>query len=255
MIFNTMCGGGAGLNFKIVGGTTVPGSPTENTIWINTNSEITSYVFSSTTPASMSEGMLWITVGSFSSGAFSVTKKNPIMIYPILAKQYVGGTWVNKSVKHYRSGAWYDWLTYLYNNGDTCDTLTGGWTGAGGALTLNPSTMTMRGDTFGGSIAYGALHTTGQIDLTAFKTLTFVVSGVTLPPGDTEHDYLLSVFSSTPYGDFNDQNKIVTSVKISQAGTYSIDVSGISGPYYVGVRLKAGGYVNPIITISEVNLQ
>lgn len=43
-------GGGAGLNFKVVGGTTQPTNPKENTIWINTDAEITSWAFAPVDP-------------------------------------------------------------------------------------------------------------------------------------------------------------------------------------------------------------
>lgn len=50
MIFN-MIGGGVGLNLKVVGGTVQP-TGKENTIWVNTDTAITSYVFSATKPSS-----------------------------------------------------------------------------------------------------------------------------------------------------------------------------------------------------------
>ena len=43
--------GGAGLNFKVVGGTTQPASPKENTIWVNTNVTIHDYIFSTDEPS------------------------------------------------------------------------------------------------------------------------------------------------------------------------------------------------------------
>lgn len=52
MIFNMTGGGGtgAGLNFKVVGGTTQPSNPSENTIWVNTDKEITGWIFSAKNP-------------------------------------------------------------------------------------------------------------------------------------------------------------------------------------------------------------
>ena len=43
-------GGGENLNFKVVGGTTEPSNPKENTIWVNTDTAITSWDFSATEP-------------------------------------------------------------------------------------------------------------------------------------------------------------------------------------------------------------
>lgn len=54
MIVNAS-GGGAGLNFKVVGGTTQPSKPKENTIWVNTAEEITSWMFAAENPYIKSE--------------------------------------------------------------------------------------------------------------------------------------------------------------------------------------------------------
>lgn len=48
MIFNES--GGTSLNFKVIGGITEPSNPKENTIWVNTGTEITSWDFSATEP-------------------------------------------------------------------------------------------------------------------------------------------------------------------------------------------------------------
>ena len=42
--------GGAGLNFKVVGGTVAPANPKENTIWVNTPNRIAGWIFSNTDP-------------------------------------------------------------------------------------------------------------------------------------------------------------------------------------------------------------
>ena len=50
MIHNMAGGGGAGLNFKVVSGLTRPANPVENTIWVPTDTDISSYAFSATEP-------------------------------------------------------------------------------------------------------------------------------------------------------------------------------------------------------------
>lgn len=80
MIFN-MTNGGSGstsLNFKVVGGTTEPTSPFENMIWVNTDAEITSWIFSSTTPETPAEGMVWFLVSTSSDYEFNALKKDGI---------------------------------------------------------------------------------------------------------------------------------------------------------------------------------
>ena len=52
MVGMTNAGGGsAALNFKIVGGTTAPSSPSENTIWVNTSTPISDWIFSASQPS------------------------------------------------------------------------------------------------------------------------------------------------------------------------------------------------------------
>ena len=50
MIGRTNVGGGTSLNFKVVGGTSAPSNPKENTIWVNTDKEITSWHFGTEEP-------------------------------------------------------------------------------------------------------------------------------------------------------------------------------------------------------------
>lgn len=128
MIGRTNTGGGVGLNFRIIGGTSAPSSPKENDIWVNTDTNITSYIFSVSEPAEPSEGILWVTVGDESSVSFNALKKNEILICPVGVKQYVGGAWVEKVAKTYQNDTWKDWRVYIYNDGNLCADITGGWT-------------------------------------------------------------------------------------------------------------------------------
>ncbi len=134
MIFNMIGGGGASLNYEVIGGTSAPSNPSENTIWINTSTTITSHIFSATEPTNPSPGMVWITVGTSSTIAFSATEENPVMIYPLSAKQYVSGAWVDKTAKSYQNGAWVDWIAVLYDNGNELVSWTGAWTKNAGNL-------------------------------------------------------------------------------------------------------------------------
>lgn len=109
MIFNMIGGGnggGASLNFKVVGGTSAPASPKENTIWVNTSAEITSWAFSATEPEAPAAGMVWFTTDKKSTATFNALKKNDITLCPIAASQYVNGAWVEKTAKCYKSGEW-----------------------------------------------------------------------------------------------------------------------------------------------------
>lgn len=111
MIFN-MTGGGAPLNFKVVPNPQ-PDTAKENTIWVDTD-RINNYYFSATQPENMVNYDVWFHVGTSSSVEFNALKKNGIQVYPISAKQYIGGAWVDKTVKSYHNGAWVNWIHLNY---------------------------------------------------------------------------------------------------------------------------------------------
>ena len=125
--FKRGAGGGNPLNFKVVGNPQ-PANPKENTIWIDTD-RINNTYFSATQPENMDDYDVWITTGISSSAAFTATEKDPIMVYPINAKQYVGGALVDKPAKSHQGGEWVEWMPSgsLFWNGNQCVNLTGGW--------------------------------------------------------------------------------------------------------------------------------
>ena len=132
-------GGGATLNFKVVGGSSAPENPGKNTIWVNTSTAITNWIFSRSAPEIPSAGMVWIHSGAASSAEFNALKKNGIMISPISVKQYVSGAWENRTAKIYQDGAWIDFVKWLYNNGTWGNgtALTKGYTYGSPTVTYN----------------------------------------------------------------------------------------------------------------------
>lgn len=104
---------GDSLNFKVLGSQNEPSGASENTIWVNTDVPITGYVFNADQPANPSEGMVWIKTGTQSAAAFNALKSNTIMVYPLSAKQYTGGAWVDVTAKSYQGGAWVNWIKRL----------------------------------------------------------------------------------------------------------------------------------------------
>ena len=126
MIFN-MSGGGANLNFAVYGGTNAPVSPKENDIWINTDTEITSWAFSVDEPTNPEEGKAWFYTGASSVAPINILKDNGVMVYPMSAKQYIGVAWVDKYAKTYINGEWTDWAIFILDGLNHYETLTGGW--------------------------------------------------------------------------------------------------------------------------------
>ena len=102
--FKHGAGGVSALNFKVVGGTSQPVNPKENTIWVNTQTEISGWAFSATEPGSPVEGMVWIATGASSNADFNAIKKNCVQVYPFSAKQYISGAWVGNEAKIFQNG-------------------------------------------------------------------------------------------------------------------------------------------------------
>lgn len=128
--FKAGAGGGTSLNFKVAGNPQ-PENPRENTIWVNTDVPIGAWYFTATQPENLNEGDVWFPVGTSSSVEFNALKKNGIQIYPLAAKQCVGGAWVDVEAKIYQGGEWVDWIVYLLKDGNECTRITGGWTTEG----------------------------------------------------------------------------------------------------------------------------
>lgn len=221
-------GGGASLNFKVVGGTTAPSNPKENTIWVNTDTEVTGYVFGSTEPETTANGMVWVATGTQSGVAFNALKKNGVMVYPVSAKQYIGGAWVKKTAKSYQGGAWVDWSKDLFNNGAVCEFST---------YKENNATLTI-GDVITAQSTSGtwghrwAVSTKDKIDVTPFTklcmdaTFTYVTEesgfGVLSEAINDSTDFLNGAAALQ-----------VAKVALNTNGTrFEVDVSGISGQYH-----------------------
>lgn len=170
MILNLSGGGGsaASLNFKVVGGTTQPASARENTIWINTDSEITGWELSPNELADPAEGLVWITTGSSATTQFNALKKNGITIYPVSAFQYIAGVWVDKPAQIFQDGSWVEWAFFLFKEGAG---FAMGYTGFTNAeFTDDLITMTIKTS---GNTKYSTSNE--KVDVTNYKTAFFEV--------------------------------------------------------------------------------
>ena len=102
-------GGGNPLNFTVVGGTAQPESPKENTIWVNTDQEITGWIVSSAEPTETFAGLVWIASGSSFSVGFNALKKDAIQLTIGYVKQYTNdGEWVDVPAAAYQGGEWFN---------------------------------------------------------------------------------------------------------------------------------------------------
>lgn len=224
-----LSGGGASLNYKVVGDTTAPSSPQENTIWVNTSVAITSYVFSAKVPTSPTEGMVWFPSGSTSKAPFNALKKNGLWVFPVACQQYVSNEWVYRTTKTWQGGQWIDWEMYLYNAGNQCTDVTGGWisSGATGNVTFNDTDIYIKSTS---AYENGQVSTVNKIDLTNFSSLkvTITVSNV------KDIDGNVKAFTKNEAG----ASVTAATVNLSHTAletTTNLDVSGLNGEYFIGI--------------------
>ena len=231
--------GGSSLNFKVVGSTAQPASPKENLIWVNTSTKISSWAFGTEEPAVKSAGTVWIVTGVSSSNAFNALKKNALMIYPTVAKQYNGSTWADVAAKIYKGGQWHDFVDWdvLFDYGDNI-VVTGGWNNVANNLNsetngIKKLTVTINDDgswtLTNDSLYNGTLHTVNKIDLTNYNKLCF--DGYIHDRG-TYHT--LSIW--TEIGNSVDSNRAAY-VGTTTDDHAEINISALSGSYYIGFNV------------------
>ena len=140
------------------------------------------------------------------------------------------------------------YLPYLYINGNECTNLTGGWVSeakginSGGPSGLAPTVV--RGSTLEisltGSAVGGIVHTNNKIDLTKYSSIKF--NGEMVNPTDNYDGWLqICVWSNigTYYMDNIVANYIVS--RYTTINSAAIDISSLSGSYYVGFGLFSAG--------------
>lgn len=238
-------GGSGGLNFKIVSYATeselLADTPKENTIGVITSIPITGYHFGTEEPSPAAAGMVWISTGTSSAIEFNALKKNAIQVYPISAKQYIGGAWVDVTALSYQGGEWVEWKTYLYNAGAfasgqslvNCSTGTSGISYTENEDSINIVASNSQGYTYryfekpvdltDKSVVKMTLHSNA-----AFKesgTLNYTIGASIWADSDTTNDW------TSP-------NTKLKSLAANTDYEVSVDVSALSGEYYIWLKFS-----------------
>lgn len=227
----TRRGGGAPLNFKVVGGTK-PSNPKENTIWVDTDTAITDWVFSATQPAAVS-GRVWIQTGTTSPVTFNALKKNSIQVCPLTAKQYVNGAWVDKAAKSYQGGAWveFDPNRYIFKQGIGSDSafIHKPWN----KYVSDVTTERIYCNAPATTESDGASGFAGAYDFTNYSKLVFDVLSNN---SNFSCGYLNSVLDGP-------KPTLIGSVTPATGSrkTISIDISAVSGNKYIAFKISSGG--------------
>lgn len=228
--------GGDGLNFKVVGNPQ-PETTKENTIWVDTNTPVSGYSFSVDAPENPVEGHVWVMTGSGSFLEFNALKKNVIQVYPLSAKQYVSGAWVDKTAKIYQNGEWVEWWNgQLYWHGYEYEDVTGGWDAAhykaGSGFTVVYDLVARKENSITAEITgvknSSRLMTRNPVDVSSYDSVKVVVSDVDVVAGCT---YIAFEAIHETQKDINGNLKAIASVEVTKAGEYTIPLDGIERCY------------------------
>ena len=232
MIFNMTGGGGAGLNFKIVGITSQPTNPTENMIWVNTDTTINGYFFGSTEPENPTDGMMWFVTGSSSPAAFNVLKKNGLMVYLLSANQYGSGEWKRVPANVWQNNEWKDLVTdtVFYESGAFNTKVFGEPTG-----NINNNGRVLR-FTNGNNV-----NATKPFSVDGFSSIEMVIDST----------YWVSI-----YVELVDESGTAVKSQLVTTGTNGftsiIDISDVTGSYYLRVRCTAGNASSDYANVSRI---
>lgn len=232
----------AEMNFKVVGGTSAPSNPTVNTIWVNTSTSITGWVFGPIQPTG-SAGLVWFSTSSFSPVVFNALKTNTIQMLPVSAKQYVDGAWVEKDAKSYQGGQWVDWFTgtYLFSEveGQVVPFTSTKETNSSVTIGTNSISMNYSSTSYGQVI----VRTQDKVALGGYTTL--VVDAVCNKTTSDGSRAAVVVHTSTP-GLAVTYDKYIAYTLMDGDGVrkqYKVDLNGLDSSYYVGVKGLIGGTI------------
>lgn len=223
--------GGAELNFEVVGGATEPSDPKENTIWVETETEIAGWAFSVEEPDSPEPGMVWINVSLSSIAAFNALKENGLQVYPLAVYQYIDDEWSFKPTRIFQSEEWVLlWQGELYTPGDEWEAITGGWaadgysvifSGTSGTVYTGTKTESYMQTDYESGWYYYMFGTQLPIDLADVDHIEFDVTRVS-------GDDLYVIASETMNFDIT---QTTPQVRIEKSGVVNLDVSGLSMAY------------------------
>ena len=227
-----LSGGSGGLNFEVVGSTTAPTNPSENTIWINTSTAIGEYQMSFVMPAARVDGSaliagdIWIQTGNANTVSINALKKNALHMDIIRACQWDGSAWSDKTVKCYINGNWKDTILYIFSASYGIDKDSSSWSQyeINSFSSFTPTYIRVASNGY----SYGNIIDSIPRDVTNYSSLNIKVTRGII--SDAWGAYLGIVSSD------EDDVSFVKSAAITGEGTFTLDLSDATGSYYIKIR-------------------
>lgn len=238
-------GGGGGsleLDINVVGGTSQPSSPENNTIWVNTSETITSYVISYTEPSSPESGMVWIEISNDTDNILFITEDINFGIG--FVRQYISGAWVFLQGKVYQNSTWTPIQTWLYYHGTYNTTLGGTW-----ARNNTNGTFLDEDDFFEKVNGSSNYYTGTTVDLTNVDSVIFDLT--VLRAGTYNFGYISVSTKNGSYANTWTSGAVKTKLGSAAARQkYTLNVSSLSGSYYVIVGANSSSGTSRVRTFS-----
>lgn len=250
---NTGGGGSGGLNFKVICNPQ-PSTAKENTIWVDTD-RINNCYFSATQPENMVEYDVWFYTSTYSPVEFNALKKNGIQVYPLSAKQMVSGALKDVTAKSYQGGEWVDWIRYLYNVGDECTSITGGWvivdTASNGSVTKNSKSITLDATGVTGQNHIVVIYTAEKIDVSDMSKISVNDDFVKNMQGNAQGYFGLYESQPTSYSVLDGKGVACCHIAswTNPTAPFQLPVGSISGEYYVVIGIYVGGEATQKMTL------
>ena len=229
-------GGGGGLNLKVVGGTTQPANPRENTIWVNTTTAITGYVLSPTRPENGTEGLVWLKTAD-TGVEINVGRKNAVLLHLAMSQVYRGGSWTTVEGYVHKSSAWVQFgFLALYKDG----VFSTGHTEKVIKGSIQYADTYYTATTNGGGNAGEAYVVFGPLSLDGCNTVTMRAKFVSTKVINTRFAIMIAKDANATRS--NAALKTEVDIKNYVENTVSLDISTLErGTWYVYAGINTGG--------------
>lgn len=245
-------GGGGGLNLKVVGGTTRPSTPRENTIWVNTTTAITGYALSPTQPETGTEGLVWLKTAD-TGVEINVGRKNAVLLHLAMSQVYSGGVWTTVEGYVYKSSAWVQFgFLALYKDGvfstDHTEKVIKG--------SIQYADTYYTATTNGGGNVGVAYVVFGPLSLDGLNTVTMRATFVSTKVVNTRFAIMIAKVADATMSSATLKTEV--DIKNHVENTVSLDISTLSsGMWYVYAGINTGGsgwQEKRIVNVMEVGL-
>lgn len=228
-------------------------------IWVNTDKNFNQVFINYNQPINANDNDIWLqTTNSKNSLTFPTFNINNIIFNDITicrGFQFINSSWNEIPIKFYNNNEWKDLYIYLYSNGDSCISITGGWvkkSTCNGTIQLGSNSLQMDINGADSADTYGILHTANAIDLTEVNTIFINPGWITSNNNATYATPRFGVASTIP-----SSQSAVRNGTVYTSSDNLLDVSGLNGLYYIYVGSAFNGTSNyrTVLNITQIYMQ